>query len=85
MKTRVIGCAILRKLCDINMKILILNPCFHTLGGGEKYMIHFCQVLEKWVKDIEIDILIYGINGVRVDNTYPKIEALEKKFDISSR
>lgn len=83
MKTRVIGCAILRKLCDINMKILILNPCFHTLGGGEKYMIHFCQVLEKWVKDIEIDILIYGINGVRVDNTYPKIEALEKKFDIS--
>lgn len=65
------------------MKILILNPCFHTLGGGEKYMLHFCRVLEKWMKDIKIDILIYGINGVSVDNEYPTIEALEKKFDIS--
>ena len=45
-------------------------------------MLHFCQVLEKWIQDIEIDILIYGINGVKVDDAYPRIEDLGKKFGI---
>lgn len=64
-------------------KILILNPCLYTNGGGEKYMGYFCRFLESYYVDVRIDILVYDYNNMKVmSDSYVTIEDLNEKFSL---
>lgn len=65
-------------------KVLILNPCVNTRGGGEKYMGYFCQSLEQRYEAVTIDILVYNYNGSNINqSTYGDVEDLNHKFGLT--
>ena len=64
-------------------KICILNPYLPTLGGGEKEMGMFCQFMEEYYDNAQIDILVHNYNEVDIHSPdYPTVDDLNRKFDL---
>lgn len=64
-------------------KILMLNPYFPTMGGGEKNMALMCKFIEEYFPSVTIDILVHTYNQIDIWNSeYPTIETLKDKFNI---
>lgn len=65
-------------------EVLVLNPSFYMLGGGEKYMGYMLHTLETMYSDINIDILVYDFGGVSVETAeYPTIQHLNDRFALN--
>jgi glycosyltransferase involved in cell wall biosynthesis len=67
-------------------RILVLDPSFPTLGGGEKDMGLFCQAMERIFPQAQIDLAVHNLEGLDVHAAdYPEITALNQRFGISLR
>ncbi|WP_328800987.1 glycosyltransferase family 4 protein [Paenibacillus sp. LX16] len=67
----------------MSKKVLVLNPYYPTLGGGEKHMAYFCKFIESYYNDVEIDILVHNYNEVNIHSEYyPTINELNNRFGI---
>ncbi|AJY74601.1 glycosyltransferase family 4 protein [Paenibacillus beijingensis] len=65
------------------MKVLVLNPYFPTLGGGEKHMGYLCKFIENNYDSVEIDILVHNYNNIDINaDDYPTIETFSDRFGI---
>ncbi|WP_198017505.1 glycosyltransferase family 4 protein [Syntrophorhabdus aromaticivorans] len=73
------------RLGNTILRILVLNPYFPTLGGGEKSMGYICQFMEDFFDSrAQIDILVHNYDNIRVTaDKYPSIRDLEERFAIS--
>lgn len=64
-------------------KVLILNPYFPTLGGGEKYMGYLCKFIEEHSKNVKIDILVHNYNNIDIHaEDYPDISQMMSRFNL---
>lgn len=64
-------------------RVLMLNPYFPTLGGGEKHMGYLCKFIEEYYKDVEIDLLVHNYNNIDIhSSSYPDINELYNRFGI---
>ncbi len=64
-------------------RVLVLNPYFPTLGGGEKHMGYLCKFIESYYEDVTIDIMVHNYNNVNIHSEdYPTIIDLDDRFGI---
>lgn len=65
-------------------RILVLDPYFGTLGGGEKDMALCCQEMERIFPHAQIDLAVHNLDELDVHAAdYPEISALNQRFGIS--
>lgn len=64
-------------------KVLILNPYFPTLGGGEKYMGYLCKFIEEYYTDVKIDVLVHNYNNIDINSdNYPDVSDMMNRFNL---
>ena len=72
-----------RRLGSNIKRVLVLNPYFPTLGGGEKSMAFLCKFLENYYESASIDVLVFDFDDIRTDAPkYPTIDDLERRFSV---
>ena len=65
-------------------KIMVLNPYFPTLGGGEKYMACLCRFLETYYPNARIDLTVHNfLNHDVHDPAYPTVQDMAERFDLT--
>jgi len=69
-----------------HVRILVLNPYFPTLGGGEKHMGYLCKFFEDYFPNVEIHILVFNVKNLKVHSrNFPQISDLNSRFGLSLR
>lgn len=64
-------------------RIMVLNPYFPTLGGGEKYMAYLCRFLERYYPNARIDLVVHNfLNNDVHDPAYPTVQDMAERFDL---
>lgn len=65
-------------------RIMVLNPYFPTLGGGEKYMAYMCRFLEKYYPNAQIDLVVHNfLNNDVHDPAYPTVRDMAERFELT--
>lgn len=73
-----------RLVRDKVRRIMVLNPYFPTLGGGEKYMACMCRFLERFYPNARIDLVVHNFLNHEVrDPAYPTIADMAERFDLA--